>query len=85
MPENYKQTNDVRTIQRLSDGAFIPTVQDNKDYLEYLEWIAAGNFILPPDPVINPVITKSVSAEDLATLLKSKLLISQAEIDAIKK
>ena len=30
-------------VQRLSDTAFIPFNEANKDYQEYLEWVAAGN------------------------------------------
>lgn len=30
-------------IKRLSDDAFIPMNEENVDYQEYLEWVAAGN------------------------------------------
>ena len=30
-------------IFRKSDGAIIPTDNSNKDYQEYLEWVAKGN------------------------------------------
>ena len=30
-------------LQRLIDGAFIPTDPSNRDYQEYLEWINMGN------------------------------------------
>lgn len=36
-------------IQRISDGAFIPFSPDNKDYLEYLKWLAEGNEPKPAD------------------------------------
>ena len=34
-------------IKRISDGAFIPTNKSNRDYQEYLEWVAEGN---EPEP-----------------------------------
>ncbi|MFY8211369.1 MAG: hypothetical protein ACOVLB_01705 [Candidatus Nanopelagicus sp.] len=36
-------------IQRISDGAFIPFVEGNRDYQEYLKWLAEGNTPLPAD------------------------------------
>ena len=30
-------------ILRTSDGAYIPTSTENRDYQEYLEWVAEGN------------------------------------------
>lgn len=30
-------------IQRTSDGAFIPEDPHNRDYVEYREWVDAGN------------------------------------------
>lgn len=35
-------------ILRTSDGANIPCVSDNRDYQDYLAWVAEGNAILPP-------------------------------------
>ena len=35
--------NDVNTIFRLSDNAFIPFDPANTDYQEYLKWVALGN------------------------------------------
>ena len=36
-------------IQRTSDNAFIPFNPDNRDYQEYLAWLAEGNTPLPAD------------------------------------
>ncbi len=36
-------------ILRKEDGAFIPISEDNRDYQEYLKWIAAGNKIEDAD------------------------------------
>ena len=50
---SYKKTKDsegnVRTnqIKRISDGAWIPFDEENKDYKDYLAWVAEGN---TPDP-----------------------------------
>jgi hypothetical protein len=33
----------VNTVQRLSDGAFIPFDPDNTDYQAYLKWLSEGN------------------------------------------
>jgi len=39
------------SIKRLSDGAFIPPDPGNRDYREYLDWLAAGN---TPEPAPAP-------------------------------
>ena len=33
----------MQTVQRLSDNAFIPFDPGNRDYQEYLSWVAEGN------------------------------------------
>jgi len=38
---------DETFIQRISDNAFIPMDPANKDYQEYLKWVAAGNTPTP--------------------------------------
>ena len=46
---SYKKTKDsegnVRTdqIKRISDGAWIPFDNQNRDYQDYLSWVAEGN------------------------------------------
>jgi hypothetical protein len=54
----YKLTQST-SISRLSDNASIPNDPANRDYAEYLEWVAKGNTPepadLPPPVVINVV------------------------------
>jgi hypothetical protein len=44
-----KVTQELGSIQRLSDNAFIPFDPMNSDYQEFLRWCEAGNEPLPPD------------------------------------
>ena len=45
----YKLTTDGLMIQRLSDNAFIPLVEENADYQAYLAWVTEGNKPLPAE------------------------------------
>jgi hypothetical protein len=39
----------AQCIKRLSDNAFIPFDPQNRDYAEYLAWLAEGNEPTPAD------------------------------------
>jgi hypothetical protein len=40
---------DISTVIRTADNTFIPFDPDNRDYQDYLAWIAQGNEPLPAD------------------------------------
>jgi hypothetical protein len=44
-----KLINQPCMIIRLSDDANIPLFEDNRDYQEYLKWVAEGNTPEPAD------------------------------------
>jgi hypothetical protein len=46
---NIDGTENTEQIQRIIDNAFIPFDPANKDYQEYLEWVAEGNTPEPAD------------------------------------
>jgi hypothetical protein len=44
-------SNDISTVLRISDNAFIPFDESNTDYQAYLKWLSEGNQPLPADNI----------------------------------
>jgi hypothetical protein len=74
----YKLTSSPTTVQRLTDNAFIPFDGGNRDYQEYLAWLAEGNtpepYIPPPPPV-----PQSITRRQCAIELRERQLITPLE------
>ena len=50
-----KELSGIQIVQRVSDNAFIPFDELNRDYQEYLEWLAQGNLPLQANETSNLV------------------------------
>jgi hypothetical protein len=52
----YKLSTEPNIIQRLSDKAWIPFSEGNRDYQEYLKWLEEGNTpLLADEPTTNEI------------------------------
>ena len=47
MYQEIKMQGRVAVIKRVGDETFIPLDSANRDYVEYLKWLEAGNTPLP--------------------------------------
>jgi hypothetical protein len=66
------------SILRIADNTFIPTDPDNREYLEYLQWLEAGNQPLPapePAPIPAPLTTEQKLATAGLTVTELKQLL----------
>lgn len=74
----YKLTQSPTTVHRLSDNAFIPFDGGNRDYQEYLEWLAESN---QPDPYVAPLpsVPQSITRRQCAIELRERQLITPLE------
>ena len=74
----YKLTQSETTVHRLTDNAFIPFDGGNRDYQEYLEWLAEGNtpepYVAPPPPV-----PQSITRRQCAIELRERTMITAQE------
>lgn len=73
----YTLTAYENTIYR-SDGAWIPTDPDNRDYQAYLKWLEEGN---TPEPYVPPPssIPEQVPMWAVRTILQEQGLFDQAQ------
>ena len=53
----YKLT-DNESVIRLADGAYIPCDIGNRDYQDYLNWVAEGNVAESIDPPTTEEVTQ---------------------------
>lgn len=77
----YKLLANSSGVQRVEDGAFIPATTDNRDWIAYQAFLAAGGKPLPADP-LPPLPPKTLNDGKLAAVLLAKGVVSQADIDA---
>jgi hypothetical protein len=64
------QLTQTSGVKRLSDGAFIPADNGNRDWIAYQAWLAAGN-VPSPAPAVQPAPIV-VSAASLRRALAAK-------------
>lgn len=67
-------------VQRLADGACIPPTMDNRDWVEYQQWLKAGNTPLLADPA--PLVISQPTVTDVIAALTSKGILTQSDVTA---
>jgi hypothetical protein len=68
----------IGQIHRSSDGAYIPPDSANRDYVEYMEWVAAGG---TPEPYAAPaaLVPRAITPRQARLWLLSAGLLDEAE------
>ncbi len=69
-------------VKRLSDNAFIPMDSANRDYQEYLQWLAGGNH---PEPEFTTEELKERISSLLLAQYKRKIAVTDDELMAYEK
>jgi hypothetical protein len=80
----YRLTQSETTVHRLADNAFIPFDGGNRDYQEYLEWLAEGN---TPEPYVAlpPPVPQLITRRQCAIELRERGMITAQEALAMTK
>ena len=60
----YALTQNANTIRRTADNAFVPNDPANRDYAEYLAWLATPGNV--PDPLPTPTAQETAIAQLVA-------------------
>lgn len=74
----YKLTQ-TTSILRIADNAYIPDDPANRDYRDYLKWVAEGNTPEPADPLPPPAPVTQISPRQIRMALTQMSLRSQVE------
>ena len=54
-----KTLNGLTPVLRKTDGAVIPHDEDNRDYQEYLAWVAEGNTAEAADQTVHKLTNRT--------------------------
>lgn len=56
-------------VRRVADGAVIPFADGNRDYRDYLAWVAQGNTPQPADPPPPPDTRRATALQTMQDLI----------------